>query len=89
MAFVPTLSRFYGIRVTVRFNEHPPPHVHVAYQNDRASISIETLDILVGRLPGRARILFLEWAMLHREELRRAWTAASQRRNPGTIEPLS
>ena len=39
-------------------------------------MAIETAEVLEGRLPRRARNLVNEWAMLHRDELRRSWELA-------------
>jgi len=33
-------------------------------------------------------VLVLEWAALHRDELRRAWDVASRNQEPDKIEPL-
>jgi Domain of unknown function (DUF4160) len=85
---MPTLARFYGIRVRMRWREHPPPHFHVEYQGHKASIEIESLEIIRGRLPKRARVLVLEWAMQHRGEIRQAWNSVQNRQSPPTIEPL-
>jgi hypothetical protein len=48
--------------------EHGVPHFHAAYSGHRASISIDTLEVLGGSLPDRALRLVREWAELHREE---------------------
>lgn len=85
---VPLLSRFYGIEIRVRWDDHPPPHIHVYYGEHRASVSVETLDVIEGKLPRRVRALVLEWALQHRVELRRAWSAVDRHEVPGRIEPL-
>jgi hypothetical protein len=66
---VPEISRFYGIVVRMYFDEHPPPHFHVAYQDAQAVVRIDTLDVLRGNLPRRALSLVVERALAHREEL--------------------
>ncbi|MGH8776617.1 MAG: DUF4160 domain-containing protein [Jiangellaceae bacterium] len=85
---MPTLGRFYGITVIARWNDHPPPHVHVGYQGHHASIRVDTLEIIHGHLPRRARVLFVEWALAHRDELREACNAVARSERPPTIEPL-
>ncbi|SPF40456.1 hypothetical protein SBA4_2510030 [Candidatus Sulfopaludibacter sp. SbA4] len=45
----------------------------VKYGEYEALIEIETLSILRGDLPRRAMALVLEWAALHRQELRADW----------------
>ena len=85
---MPELSRFYGIIVRMFYSDHPPPHFHAAYQGEEVQVSIESLEVIKGRMRRRALVLVLEWAALHREELRRAWDAASRNQEPDKIEPL-
>ena len=85
---MPRISAFYGIIISMYFNEHSPPHFHAAYAEFEAAITIETLEIMEGRLPHRALSLVLEWASLHREQLRRNWDRARSRLPLDKIEPL-
>jgi hypothetical protein len=52
---MPELSRFYGIVVQVYYGDHPPAHFHVEYAGAIAKIDIETLSVIHGSLPARAR----------------------------------
>ena len=70
------------------FGDHPPAHFHAVYGDDEAVIEIETLAVLNGHLPARARGLVIEWASLHRQELREAWERAKRLEPPGSIDPL-
>ena len=70
------------------FGDHPPAHFHAVYGGDEAVIEIETLAILNGHLPARARGLVNEWASLHQQELREAWERAKRLEPPGSIDPL-
>ena len=70
------------------FDDHPPPHFHAVYGGAEAVIEIDSLAVLSGHLPPRARGLVTEWVSLHREELRRAWSRASRLEIPGKIAPL-
>jgi hypothetical protein len=72
----PRGASFYGIVITMYYEEHGVPHVHAHYAECEASISIGTLKILGGWLPGRALALVLQWARLHRDELRTNWERA-------------
>lgn len=85
---MPTISRFYGIVIRMFFNEHAPPHFHAEYGDDTAAITIETLSILSGELPRRALVLVLDWAALHRAELREDWELCRQHQQPNKIQPL-
>ena len=59
--------------------------------NDReyeALIEIDTLAVFRGALPRRALALVLEWAALHRNELRDDWRRARAGEMLKEIEPL-
>jgi hypothetical protein len=85
---MPELSRFYGIVVQVYYGDHLPAHFHVEYAGAIAKIDIETLSVISGSLPARARGLVIEWAAMHQEELREAFQKAAKMQAPGKIDPL-
>ena len=82
------VSRFYGIVVEMEKGDTPPAHFHVRYGGAIALIGIEKLAVLKGRLPPRALGLVMEWAELHRDELRQAWQRGQHSEDPGKIAPL-
>ena len=53
---MPLLSMFYGIVVSMFWNDHLPPHFHAFYGGQEAQIGIETLSIIKGGLPRRAMV---------------------------------
>jgi hypothetical protein len=69
-------------------NDHNPPHFHAEYAEYEASFSINTLEVLEGELPRRARALVVEWASLHRAELLANWELARRQLSLRPIEPL-
>ena len=69
------------------YGDHPPPHFHGVYQGE-GKVNINTLEVIEGDMPRRARTLVLEWAVLHRAELRQAWDTASRNQQPSKIQPL-
>jgi len=85
---MPTISSFYGIVIRMYHDDHPRPHFHAYCGGQSASISIDTLEVLNGRVPRRALTLILEWASEHRTELRENWTLAEAHRTLKTIDPL-
>lgn len=85
---MPELSRFYGIVIRMYFGDHAPPHFHAVYAEHEAVFEIESLTILHGHLPARARGLVVEWASLHQSELRAAWRMAEALEPPAKIDPL-
>ncbi len=85
---MPEISRFFGIVVKMYFNDHLPPHFHAEYGEFLAELSIETLDVLRGYLPQRVLGLVLEWAAIHRDELRADWELARAKEPLSSIAPL-
>ena len=85
---MPALSRFFGIVIMMYFNDHDPPHFHVRYGEYSAKIDIDTFEVSDGSLPRRALALTLEWAALHRRELRENWAAARRGVELAQIAPL-
>jgi hypothetical protein len=66
---MPTISRFFGIVITMWYREHAPPHFHAGYAGAEAVVGIDPARVLEGRLPARQLALVLRWAALHRAEL--------------------
>lgn len=85
---MPEVSRFFGIIVSMYFDDHQPPHFHASYSGHRAVVEIETLGLLGGWLPRRARGLVTEWASAHRAELMANWVRARERKPLAPILPL-
>ena len=85
---MPEISRFYGIVIKIYFADHLPPHFHAEYGAEEALLDINTLAVIAGKLPPRAMGMTVEWASLHREELRLAWNHAKNLQPPGKIAPL-
>jgi hypothetical protein len=85
---MPTISRFFGIVIQMFWREHAPPHFHALYESHEALIDIRTLEVIKGRLPGRALALVLEWASQHHSELMEDWNLCQSKQLPKTIAPL-
>lgn len=85
---MPEISRFFGIVIKMYYNDHFPPHFHAEYGEFIAEIGIETLEIIRGKLPRRALTLVLEWASLHRDELKQNWDRAREHEEILPIAPL-
>jgi hypothetical protein len=63
------IAYFYGIAIRMYFVDHPPPHFLAAYGGHEANASIETGEVIEGRLPANAARLVKQWALAHRGEL--------------------
>jgi hypothetical protein len=85
---MPTISMFFGIFIRMFFDDHLPSHFHAAYGEYSAKIAIDTLEIIDGSLPNRVLGLVLEWAVIHRNELRVDWDLCIQKQQPQKILPL-
>jgi hypothetical protein len=86
---VPEISYFYGIRITINWTDHNPPHFHARYSEHQATIQFAPhIGILAGGLPRTALTLCLQWAAMHQQELLEAWNRAQQKQAPGRIAPL-
>ncbi len=80
---MPVVSRFYGIVIKLYFREHGVPHFHALYGEHNAVFAIETVEMMEGDLPNRARRLVTEWAQQYQGELRRMWETQEFVQLPG------
>lgn len=88
---MPTISMFYGILVTIFYEDnqrHHLPHIHVRYQDSKASISIHDGNVLTGNFPAKQLKLVQAWVELHRDELLADWDLACNGEEPFRIAPL-
>lgn len=87
---MPELSRFLGIVIRMFYDDHAPPHFHAIYGDYDASLSIESLEVIEGKLPARVKGLVVEWATLHQKELMENWKLVTKIENPSfkKIKPL-
>ncbi len=74
---MPEIARFYGIVIKLFFGDHPPPHFHAVYGEN-----IDTLEMIEGDLPNRAKKLVIEWADIHKNELKLMWETQEFRKLP-------
>lgn len=84
---MPEISRFLGIVIRMYFADHNPPHFHAFYGEHEAVFSIDTLEVITGKLPGRVIWLVVEWSELHKEELKKNWELLKKEKFI-TIKPL-
>ncbi len=70
---MPEICRFLGIVILMYFEEHNPPHIHIRYNEFKATMSIANLNIIEGYVPAKVRGLVEEWAELHQKELMSMW----------------
>ena len=52
---MPEIARFYGIVIKLFFGDHLPPHFHAVYGEYIGVFNIDTLEMIEGDLPSRAK----------------------------------
>lgn len=50
---MPEISLFYGIRVTMFYSDHNPPHFHAEYAGHKGVSRLNRLVLIRGALPSR------------------------------------
>jgi len=85
---MPQISSFFGIIVSMFYDEHNPPHFHARYGEYACCIDIHTLAVIQGGLPPRALGLVIEWAILHQNELLDNWHRIERQEPLDKISPL-
>lgn len=88
---MPTISMFYGLMISLFYEDsdrHHLPHIHVRYQGMRASIAIESGDVLAGQIPPKQLKLVQAWIEIHRDELLANWQLVNEGEEPYKITPL-
>ena len=72
---MPVLSRFYGIVIKMFFKpkEHEPSHIHALYGEHIGIFNLQSLEMIEGDLPSKAKSLVLEWLEKNQSELLKMW----------------
>lgn len=73
---MPEISLFGGIRITMYYDDHNPPHFHAEYAGARATIRILDAAVDKGGLPSRQLKMVLGWCVIHQDELMQNWDLA-------------
>lgn len=82
---MPTIAFFYGIAIRMYVRDHPPPHIHAIYGDFEANVSIETGEVIEGRLPKTAARLVRDWVLAHSGELSENWGIARLGERPRKV----
>lgn len=75
---MPTVARFQGLVVRMYYDDHPPPHFHVAWEDSEVSFSIRG-QLIEGEVSPNVTRLVRRWAFTHRKELFENWFRARRR----------
>lgn len=86
---MPEISRFFGIRIEMFYDDHDPPHFHARYEGQRAVFSL-TGECMEGGLSStKATRMIGEWAILYQYELNENWLLAEKHLPLNRIPPLT
>lgn len=85
---MPEISMFAGIRITMYYADHNPPHFHAEYAGYKALVDIQSGYVMKGALPSRQLKFVLAWGEMHRDELMQNWELAKDARPLNKILPL-
>ena len=85
---MPEIAVFRGIRITMYYSDHNPPHFHAEYAGFKALIDIQNGYVIGGALPNRQLKYVLAWADMHQDELMQNWELARDSKELLAIAPL-
>lgn len=85
---MPEVSLFLGIRITMYYDDHNPPHFHATYAGKTALVDIQEGCVIRGSLPNRQLKYVLAWTELHRDDLMQNWELARDNASLNAIAPL-
>ena len=85
---MPEISLFYGIRITMYYSDHNPPHFHAEYAGHKALFDVLSGCVFRGSLPARQLKLVLAWNEIHRDELMQNWELAKDAKPLNRVNPL-
>ncbi len=85
---MPEICRFFGIMISMNYNDHAPPHFHARYGGHKAIVDLRALHVLAGHLPPRVLGLVMEWAASHQVELLENWGLARRKLPLNRVIPL-
>ena len=77
---MPEISRFFGMRIAIYYDEHSPPHFHAYYQAFDASYSIENSKRIKGKMPKNLEKIVIKWSRKYQKELENNWNLAKKRK---------
>jgi len=85
---MPLISDFFGISVSMYYDDHNPPHFHADYNDKKILVDIRKGRVLKGAFPSKQLKYVLAWADIHQDELMEDWELAKQDLPLKKIAPL-
>lgn len=87
---MPELSRFYGIIITMYFDDtkqHHKPHIHAFYGEYEAAIALDG-EVLAGSIPVKQLKIINAWLAIYENQVYGAWNKAVRSEHFDKINPL-
>ena len=84
---MPTISMFYGIIITMNYNDHNPAHIHARYQEYNVSMDLDG-NIIQGSIPRKQLRLIQAWIEYRKDEIEANWDLARSGEALYRINPL-
>ena len=84
---MPTISMFYGIIISMYYNDHNPPHIHAKYQGKEVVFDLEG-NLLEGEFPKKQSRLVVAWIEIHKDSIEANWELARSKQPLHKIDPL-
>jgi hypothetical protein len=71
---MPRIDEILGVIFVINNGrEHPPPHVHVKYNEYEACFDLRNGNLIEGKLPGRALKIAKDWVRENGREALKQW----------------
>lgn len=87
---MPIVSQFYGIIITMHYNDdekHHLPHLHAEYAEFDGVFDFQG-NMIQGKIPAKQRKMIEVWINIHKEELQSLWNVIKQYKQFFKIDPL-
>ncbi|MGH7053502.1 MAG: DUF4160 domain-containing protein [Stellaceae bacterium] len=82
---MPTIAVVDGVKIQMFYDDHTPPHFHVAIGGREMLVAIESLDVIRGSLPPAVQHRILVWARQHQGALAANWIKCQNAEPPERI----
>ncbi len=83
---MPEISRFFGVVITINYNDHNPPHFHAEYQGFEAVYDIKKSVKIEGYFPPSLNKIIIKWAKKYKKELLENWELTRSGEPPNKIK---
>lgn len=79
---------FFGIKISMYWEDHQPPHFHAHYQEYDGIYTLDGSKI-AGNIPSKQEKLIIAWTIIHEQELLENWEKAQNGNTLKKINPLT